>query len=194
MEALGEALHRLHGTWAERLATGEKPDPCADAAVASVAARSHLFGAAYRDAVQNAHAQMNRVEGLVSAPTVRPLLDAADLDQARLAHTLVERHRRMVVEDMAWHATHIEPKTRACPPTLVPTPGIAYAAPLAGGGNAPVALYVRESGRICPANEPVSEGIQFLTGPACFGVSACTCAAEPLEPGAVWGTAAATGT
>ncbi|MCK6548692.1 hypothetical protein L6R52_22805, partial [Myxococcota bacterium] len=74
-EAVGRALQRLHNRWAELAANGKLKSPCTIDEARSIAARSRVFGAAHRDAVQAARAAGRRLQRIVSAPTVVPALD-----------------------------------------------------------------------------------------------------------------------
>src|SRR5262249_12695961 len=71
-QAIGRPLVRLHIRWVELAAK----DPCEDAESRSIAARSRVFGAGLRDAVQAARAQQRRLERAYAAPTVSALIDA----------------------------------------------------------------------------------------------------------------------
>jgi hypothetical protein len=200
MTAIGDALHRLHGAWAERLATQAEADPCADPAAARLVARSRAFGVAYRDAVQAARAELRRVEWLLAAPTIAPLLDDADREHAGAARATVDRHARMAEEDAAWHGRFVEGSAR-CELALQPAAGIGYGGPVARGAPAPVAIFALGDGLLCtPApTEPgaavdgalveveAGDRVHVIDGPACYGERACDCVPETLLPGAVLG-------
>lgn len=183
-DAVGEALVRLHNRLAERQAR-EGRAPCADAEGQGLVARARAFGAAYRDAVQAARVQAERVRGTAAAPTVAPLLTREDLRRLETLSARSEAQVRAYGELAAWHSAHVPPVAR-CPAPLVPAEGLAGAG--AGGSERPVAVIGVGGGRLCPAGLPADGRVVVLPGPrACYGGAACACTPTEVLPGAVLG-------
>jgi hypothetical protein len=181
MEAIETALGRVQGAWAEKLAAGEKPDPCSDPAAASLVARSRALGRAYRDAVQSSRAQLTRLEYLWSAPTVSPLLDDDDLSRGEDLRRIVTEHTLVWLEAAAWQERFVDPTARRCDPDLAVAAGIAYAgAPAITQGPVPVAILALGGATVCPGAEPADGRVVVVpSGKACLGSSDCTC--EPVD-------------
>ncbi|MCB9795286.1 MAG: hypothetical protein H6741_21495 [Alphaproteobacteria bacterium] len=190
-DALGEAVASLHNAYAQGGPPGAKR-PCEDARSAALAAAAQPFGEAYRDVLQAARAQHLRVERLLDAPTLAPLV------QGQLADEIVELERRLDAQEArhaelaAWHQTSISPMLQRCTPEL----GASEGAP---GDRAvrvdvgPIAVLVLEGGEPYPTGQHV-HGLVWLVPPeACWAPVGESCAPAPVAPGAVLGPAAAQG-
>ncbi len=189
MEAVDAALGRVQGVWGESLAAGNKPDPCADPAAASLVARSRVLGGAYRDAVQSSRAQLVRLEHLWAAPTVSPLLDDDDLSRADGLRRTVAEHTLIWLEAAAWQDRYLEPAARKCDVTLAKADGIAYPGARAVEEKpAAVAIVAIGGGTVCPANLPADGRVVLAPGGmACLGTATCSCTPVAVLPAAVLG-------
>lgn len=187
-DALAEATGRLHGTWGEMLARGAKPDPCADPSVGSLVARSRVFGQAYRDAVQDARAELDRLGRIEAAPTVEPLLDEADRTAFAGYRVRVEHNVSVWLEMAAWQRRFIEPAATKCAPVLAKTDGVAYfGAIVAGTEQRAVAVAAIGGSFVCPVGLPADGRVVVLpTGEGCLSADAsCGCTPAPQLPAAV---------
>lgn len=174
--AIGEAAARLQNAWIEDPLTGRVPrDPCKSEADASIAARSVVFTAAYRDATQSARAQLARVQPLVEAPTLKPLL--AEEDTAHLAElsAKVEEYSSAVLQMQGWQAQVIVAAARRCPAALTkldPAPGLERRELVAHGEDRPGVAVIGLDG-----------SVKVLVAKECDGTADCAAVA----PGAVLG-------
>src|SRR5258708_5814858 len=75
--AVGSALERVHNRWGELARLRKRKLTCDDSEPLSLAIRSRILGDALRDSVQSARIQHRRLDMLLLAPTVAPLVDAA---------------------------------------------------------------------------------------------------------------------
>jgi hypothetical protein len=186
MEALEVAVGRLQDAWGERLAAGGKLEPCKNAEAGSLVARSRVFGAAYRDAVQASRAELERLEYLWAAPTIVPLLDPNDLSGADALRSTVAEHVRIVLEAEAWQSRQVDPLVK-CEVHLGPEPGIAYTGAKSLANQHQVAIIGVGGGIVCPNNEPADGHVVLTDGRACIGSLDCSCDPFRVNPGAVIG-------
>jgi hypothetical protein len=184
--ALAEVMGRLHGAWGEALATGATPDACADPAFGSLLARSRAFGAAYRDAVQDARASLDRLAYIQTAVTIVPLLDARDRTEFARDRAEVERHAAVYLELRAWQTKFVEPSARDCDPPLSATDGIAWTGAVAATDLREVGVIATGGGYVCPGAWPADGRAVVVSGLACIAADAtCGCVPTPVQPGAV---------
>jgi hypothetical protein len=187
MEAIGTALGRVQNAWGEELAAGEKPHPCDDADDASLVARSRAFGAAYRDAVQSARAQLQRLDRILAAPTILPLLDTRQTAYADGIRALVDQHVRIALESESWQSAHVDPTVKGCPIALDPVNGIAYTGAPSTAHGAAVAIIGVGGGLVCPQAVPADGRVVVTDGVACLGASDCSCEPQRVEVATVIG-------
>lgn len=189
-EAIATAASRLQNAWAVGVVVPGLREPCADPAARSVAARLQLLGPAWRRAAQAARAEEDRLEVIVAAPTVAPLLDAATAERIAGLRARVAHQGRVYQEHVAWHRAHV---VRArCAGTLATAPGIPLATPLpALEQHRPVAVGVA-GGFACPGPVPAGEVAVLPEGLGCWSATPdCACEPQPMLPGAVLGPPAA---
>lgn len=190
-EVVGRALERLHNRWAELAVAGKLKSACASDEARSIAARSRVFGAAHRDAVQAARAAGRRLQRILSAPTVVPALDPRAQQRADRVRVRVDDEVRRWVELRAWHHRHVEPAVKSCAARLVLANVAGLASTLACGTGEcrePAAIVGIGGGRICPGGLPADGRVVIAPdGRACHGAATCECAPEPVQPGAVIG-------
>lgn len=184
--AIALAMGRFHATWGELLATGGKPDPCADPAMGSLVARSRAFGAAYRDAIQDARAASDRLAYLHAAVTVAPLLDESDRVAFSRAQAEVAHDVAVYLELSAWQIRFVEPYARGCEVALGQAEGLAWTGPVATTDPRAVAVLGLGGGYVCPGAAPADGRVVVVDGVACIaGDTACGCVPLPVLPGAV---------
>lgn len=187
-DAIGVALSRVHGRWAERELAAPRADPCADPDAVSLAARARALGRGYRDAVQSARVGLERLERLWAAPTIVPLLDPNARDAATVVRDRVARHVESYLEAASWQGLYVEPRVRACAVTLTPVAGLSWAGPTATDEElGSVAIIGIGGGTVCPTQDPADGRVVVVNGAACYGDAGCRCAPEPVLPGAVLG-------
>lgn len=111
-ERLGADTADAQNAWVRR--GGPSHRRCEDPADLDLARQAADDGAKWRDAAQSARAQADRVEEMLSAPTLTPLLDEAALeaDQALVARAREGAQRYL--EASAWQATYLAPVIARC--------------------------------------------------------------------------------
>lgn len=186
--ALGAAVSRIQSRWAERALRGASKLGCDDAEARSLAARSRALGAAWRDAVQSARVQLDRLETLWITPTVTPLLDLDDLRRADTIRADVADATRRLGEASAWQNRVVDPAMRGCAVAIEPAEGLAAPSPVAADEvGAPVAIFALGGGLVCPIGVPADGRVVVVPdGQACLGTRDCfTCTPEDLLPATV---------
>lgn len=186
-EVVGEAAERLQNQWGLARATGQAT-PCeAGPAASALAARILVFGPAWRDDVQAARAEAERLAYLVVAPTVVPLLDPDTRSRVDRAVERTEHEVSSYSAFAAWHQRYFLPSARGCELRIGPAAGIPNGAPAAPEelGSA-VAIVAIGGGVVCPVGLPADGRVAVLPGPvACMGGDDCACDPLPVDPGAV---------
>jgi hypothetical protein len=192
-DAISAALARLQNRIGEAYASGQAFRPCTVPGDASLVARTRVFGAAARDAVQSARAELDRMDVVWDAPTVVPLLDDADLSRASADRAHVVRLERAYLEAAAWQEQHVERRVD-CHVEVVPVPGLSYDGPVASDDPVlPVPIYAFGGGTVCPVGEPADGRVVLTDGRACIAEVACECSPVRVLPGAVLGQRVAGG-
>ena len=176
-DAAATALIRTHNTLGEALASAQERLAC-DAPALRYVARTVPLGHGYRDRVQAARAQGDRVSAIAAAPTVLSLATGPVKTRANTASARLAAHERSYAELDAWQVRFVAPLERRCHPALTPDEGLGDAA---SGWVAFVALV---PGRVCPGDE-VATGFAVVQGPACMSLTSCACTPKPVAPGAV---------
>ena len=185
-EAVHRALARLQNRLMD-LAGPTAPLRCSDPQVGSLVLRTRAFGAAHRDATQNARAQADRVQRMLSSPSAGPLLEPrfvagaeAQLDRAAAQ---VELHRVAARRQ----AVHVEGRRLRgpCPATSWASPGLPE--PLPGEAARGVAVIGFEGGTVCPGAHPADGRVVVVPeGLACLADDeGCSCTPRKVLPGAV---------
>jgi len=186
-ETVGEAAERLQNQWGALRGAGANA-PCETHADASaLAARILVFGPSWRDDVQAVRAELARLEYLVAAPTVVPLLDPETWARVDAARARTAREVAGYSAFAAWHQRYFLTTARGCDLGLGPAAGISNAAPAAPEElDGPVAVIGLGGGVVCPAGAPADGRVVVLPARvACMGASDCTCEPLPVDPGAV---------
>ena len=190
-QSLARAVARAQTGFAEATLRASPTSPCDDLELVGAVARSRTFGIAWRDAVQSARAQRDRVVAIAAAPTVEALLDPADRAVLRDRVAEVDRLARAVTEAEAWQARVADPVVARCDVRLVVGPGAFDRVPDAARG--PVAVVAIGDGRVCTergeAGRP-ADGQPMLVadGKACWAPVGCACDPIPVGVGAVLGS------
>jgi hypothetical protein len=176
-DAAATALIRTHNALGEALASAPGRLACDAPAIAYVA-RTEPLGTGYRDRVQAARAQGERLATIVTAPTVLSLADGPVKARTNAATTRLSAHERSYAELDAWQKRFVVPLLRRCHPALAPGAGIGE--PSTGW----VAVVALGPGRVCPSGEAASE-FTLVNGPVCVSLTSCSCTPAPVAPGAV---------
>ena len=176
-DAAATALIRTHNALGEAFASTEGRLAC-DAPVMKYVARTTPLGEGYRDRVQAARAQGERVAAIARAPTVLSLATGPVKTRADAATSRLAAHERSYAELDAWQVRFVAPLQKRCHPKLTPDEGLGETA---SGWVAFVALV---PGRVCPGAE-VATGFAVVEGPACMSLTSCACTPVPVAPGAV---------
>jgi hypothetical protein len=186
-ETVGEAAERLQNRWG-----GLRPDrhagPCqSDPDASALAARLLVFGPAWRDDVQSVRAAAARLEYLLVAPTVVPLLDPETWERVDHVRARTAREVAGYQAFAAWHQRFFLPSAHGCETGLAPAAGVGNSAPSAPEEvGRPVAVVGIGGGVVCPAGAPADGRVVVLPGPeACMGGPDCACEPLPVDPGAV---------
>ncbi|MCB9761613.1 MAG: hypothetical protein H6739_17345 [Alphaproteobacteria bacterium] len=187
-DAVAESLQAVHNAWAQALVALPGRPACDDARLGSLAARSEVFGVAYRDLVQSARVASTRVQRMAAAPTVQAVAEgvlAADLTdlEARLAV-----HERGYAELAAWQQAELTPYVTRCKPALTAgagEPGARILQPDPG----PVAVLALEGGVPHPTRALIHPSVWLVPPEACWAPIAGTCTPAPVAPGAALGPA-----
>ena len=176
-DAAATALIRTHNALGEALASAQERLAC-DAPALRYVARTVPLGHGYRDRVQAARAQGDRVAAIAAAPTVLSLATGPVKTRTSMATSRLSAHERGYAELDAWQVRYVLPLLRRCQPALAPDEGLGDTA---SGWVAFVAIV---PGRICPGGE-VATGFAVVQGPACMSLTSCACTPLPVAPGAV---------
>ncbi len=185
-EAVSVAVARLQGA---HTTLAGKGTPCEDPVRAESLARLRHFADRWRDTVQRAVVQADRVRDTAAAPTVAPIVD----EERRAAIVaLLDRAGRQEaqwLETWAWFAATAPRQCRSRSFSSfagLPPPSI-QAADEAPGPAVVTALF----GYVCPERgAPVAGtgGLVLLAGRACWSAdAACACEQQVVHPGAVLG-------
>ncbi|HYB98764.1 MAG TPA: hypothetical protein VEC57_06470 [Candidatus Limnocylindrales bacterium] len=197
-EAIATAIFRVQNEFGERrLSLAGASPSCEMPWVNDLGERARELGRAFRDAVQSARVQAQRVEALTVQPTVRPLLDAETNHKVLDLLARVDDLSRSYPESASWHERYIEPSIRGCPLALVPTYGIPPAAASAATDEdagaaarkpAPlVAILAFGGGFLCPGAVPAA-GVMLVRGKVCYSESeSCSCEPVEVDPATVLG-------
>jgi len=197
-EAIGTAIFRVQNEFGEkRLSVGNAPT-CEMPWVNDLGERARELGRAFRDAVQSARVQAQRVEALTVQPTVRPLLDAETNHHVLDLLARVDELSRAYPESASWHARYIQPSIRGCPLGLVPGYGIPAPAASSAGDAAAVVVDGRKvsplvaviafgGGFLCPGAVPAA-GVMLVRGKVCYSeAESCSCEPVEVDPATVLG-------
>lgn len=176
-DAAATALVRTHNALGEAFASTQGRLAC-DAPAMKYVARTTPLGEGYRDRVQAARAQGERVTAIAQAPTVLSLATGPVKARADRATSRLAAHERSYAELDAWQVRFVAPLQKRCHPLVAPDEGLGE---IAIGWVAFVALV---PGRICPGGE-VATGFAVVEGPACMSLASCACTPQPIAPGAV---------
>jgi hypothetical protein len=163
---------------------------CEDLELRSLLARAGVFAQAHRDRTQSARMQHKRLERLLTAKTLEPLLDPAVRTQLAELHKQTERQVALYQEFAAWHKQHVAPLGKACQPTLAVSEGLADPAPRAPNENSiEAAVLVLKGGFLCPQLVAGNNQVVIANdGIACFSKhNTCDCHSKLALPGAVFG-------
>lgn len=182
-EALAVAAQRLQNAWAALLR--QAPNPCADPSHAPVGARLVPFAEAWRDAVQRARVQVDRVDRLRDQVTVAPLLDDLAADRVTGIRRRVDRQVAAWGEARAWHVRHAG-RVEACG-APVAAPGLPDPRPWRAPDDAAVAVLAMPGGTLCPDDLAATGQVTLVGQRACWSAGPCACAPAPVAPGAVLG-------
>lgn len=87
---------------------------CEQPADLALALEAQAKGEAWREAAQAARAQAARVEEMVAAPTLAPLLDETARATASAAAAAAEENARRYLESSAWQARWLAPLIARC--------------------------------------------------------------------------------
>jgi hypothetical protein len=176
-DAAATALVRTHNALGEAFASTQGRLAC-DAPAMKYVARTTPLGEGYRDRVQAARAQGDRVAAISQAPTVQSLATGPMKTRANTATSRLAAHERSYAELDAWQVRFVAPLQRRCRTVLATDEGIGE--PATGW----VAFVAMVPGRICPGGE-VATGFAVVEGPACMSLASCACTPVPVAPGAV---------
>jgi hypothetical protein len=176
-DAAGIALIRTHNALGEALASAQGRLAC-DAPAIKYVARTAPLGDGYRDRVQAARAQGDRVAAIAASPTVLSLATGPVKTRTSAATTRLAAHERSYAELDAWQVRFVLPLVRRCRPTLASDAGLGE---VSSGRVAVVALA---PGRICPGGD-AANGFALVQGPVCMSLTSCTCTPTLVAPGAV---------
>jgi hypothetical protein len=204
-DATALALFRVHNRFGEHRRSFEGTPNCKQAWLVDLASRARFLGADLRDRVQSARAQRVRLDRMMLAATVEPLVDAETRFRTRKIIERVELLERRYLESVNWHSGYVERVARKCPTELQTSSGFAGAGlPPAEGEvseddtvpadtvfgkkvRRPTAVIAEGGGVICPGEIP-AKGVVVLSKPsACWAPLRCDCNAVPVLPGAVIG-------
>lgn len=184
-DALGVALGRVHNTMLQ-----EDHLRCADPAAVSLAWRAEVLGGAWRDALQSARAEADRLTRMRDAATVAPLLDVARHEEMNAVNARLGAAVRAWRTAAGWQAKHVLSWYRRCPweaPTA--QPGLPAAIPRAEGESDRIAVIVLSGGGVlCPDQRRLGGvGAVVLDGEAaCLSkTDACGCVPAEVLPGAI---------
>ncbi len=176
-DAAATALIRTHNALGEALASARGRLAC-DVPAIGYAARTAPLGAGYRDRVQAARAQGDRLAAIAASPTVLSLATGPVKTRSNAATTRLAAHERSYAELDAWQLRFVVPILDRCRPPLTPDAGIGESA------SGWVAIVALAPGRICPGAEP-ADGFALVRGSVCVSLGSCACTPTAVAPGAV---------
>ncbi|MDP2313390.1 MAG: hypothetical protein Q8P41_10825 [Pseudomonadota bacterium] len=185
--ATERATGRLQAAWTSRPAPKRA---CDDPERIALGWRIERFGSAWREAIQAARAQADRVRRIRAAATVAPLVDARWMERIDGRLAAADRGATALLEASAWEAAFVRPTLAACPvPPLANAPGIPMLeTPVRDEPEPYIAVLAVGDGWVCPGAVRAEESVVLVPGHACWSASpTCGCTAEKVEPGAVLG-------
>lgn len=202
-DATALALFRVHNGFGEERRRAAGLPNCESRWMVDLASRARLLGADLRDRVQSARAGNVRVERMLVARTVEPLVDAATRFRARNVSEHVALLERRYLESAAWHSAYVERVAKSCPTMLQPAPGFGgpglplaagegFLATLSPGASKEprpqlTAVIAEGGGFICPG-AIAAKGVVILDSPrACWAPLRCDCRTAEILPAAVVG-------
>ncbi|MFN0062730.1 MAG: hypothetical protein ACKVPX_09455 [Myxococcaceae bacterium] len=188
-DAISAALFRVSNRIGERLADGAG-NACSTPELQSLAARAEIFGSAYRDIAQGVRADAERLARLLEAPSLAPLLQEDDRNQALALDERAQRHTRRYLEAWGWNRRFVHAARRRCTLAVGLADGLSPAGPTpTDEADAPVAVIVQAGGQACPQKVEGHGQVVVLPSPqACYTTGAsCDCQPRPILPGAVLG-------
>ena len=177
-----EAVHEALGLLQNALAADEyDPLRCDDPAVASLVARSRVFGAAHRDAAQAARVRLERLTRVMASQTVAELLPGPLGAKGAALQGRAELQVRRQREAASWQWHYLEQRRgiERCGQHVGEAPG--FPSPVPGrAADAPVAIWAE--GRLCPS-EDLARGVVIVSGRVCVDMQ-CDCRPAVVLPGA----------
>jgi len=187
-EALGHAATRLQNALGERLASA-RPISCTDPTAQALLARLTVFAPAWRDAAQSARAQRDRLDRIVAAPTVVPVIDQAMLARIEETSRRTEDQATAYQEFRAWDERYLSREARRCAVDLAASPGLEVGLPVPPDETGrPVAVVGIGGGLVCPLGVPADGTVVLLAdGRGCWAATECDCAPVDQLPAAVLG-------
>ncbi|MCB9742189.1 MAG: hypothetical protein H6741_18485 [Alphaproteobacteria bacterium] len=186
-DAVGEALSATQNAYAQRRAAGA-PGGCADVEGLGIAARTEVFGAAYRDLLQSARAQSQRVHTMAEAPTVSALAEGVLAEEIATLERRLDGHERRLAESIAWQRSQLSSTLQRCEHPLIGGEGFAGDRELRLDRGR-VAVIVLEGGVAWPQGEEITGGVWLVPPEACWAPAEGECAPAPTAPGAALGPA-----
>jgi len=111
-ELRGVETANAQNSWVRR--GGPAHRGCEDPVDLDLARQAADSGARWRDAAQSARAQADRVEEMLSAPTITPLLDESALSADRALVARAREGAQRYLEASAWQATWLSPVIARC--------------------------------------------------------------------------------
>lgn len=184
-DTVAEALSATQNAYAQRRLTAATAS-CDDAEGLAVAARTQVFGQAYRDLVQSARAQSQRVQTLSQAPTVTVLAEGVLADDLAALERRLDVHERRLVESIAWQKAQLSSTLQRCKPALSAGDGFDGDRALRVERGR-VAVLVLEGGQPYPQGEEITGGVWLVPPSACWAPDDGECEPSQLAPGAVLG-------
>lgn len=189
-DAAEEAVGSLHNDWVRVAA---RSGDCAGPG-ASLAARSQVFGGAWRDAVEASRMAVRDAVPMLESPTLIPLVAAEDRQLAVSLQERLTHHERALAEASTWHRQNLARTVARCGSELQPAPGFPRDRVRAAGedGREAVLVAVPEHRVLCVDGSSVGFGSVFSV-PAYARVCAaagteCSCSGQRADPAAVLGT------
>ncbi len=179
-----ETVHEALGLLQNELARdGFGRLDCRDPAVDSLVARTRAFGAAHRDGAQALRVQLERLDRIEAAETVRGLRSTplGERSAELRARADLQIRRQREAASWQWHYTEQREGVERCSHEVRAAEGIPSPVP----GLAPDRLVaVFAEGWICPSEERARGVVLVPASGVCLGTSACRCEPAPVSPGA----------
>jgi hypothetical protein len=175
-DLLADVVGTTQNAWVESGASS-----ACDSGAGGVAARSAVFGTAWRDVVQRARSLARNTSSMAENPLLTPVMTGSDNIERVVLAQRVAVHERSFAESRMWHGRHMAPLQRRCGGSLVAFNAL-------GGRAVPAVFAWSGPGVLCLDGQPqpLAQPVVISDQRACIASDAqCSCIAHGVLSGSV---------